>query len=95
MAIIRFSLKSEADVERFVRLANAFTGDINVRSVHNHSVVVDGKSFISVLRLNLNDTLEANLISPDKQSICILADQIRQCFPLSEYAACGYPQTAI
>jgi len=94
LAIIRFSLKSEADVERFVRLANTFAGDINVRSVHNHSVVVDGKSFVSVLRLNLCDALEANLISPDKQSIYILADQIRQCFPLSEYADCGYPQSA-
>lgn len=94
MAIIRFSLKSEADVERFVRLANTFAGDVNVRTVHNHSVVVDGKSFISVLRLNLNDALEAELVSSDKQAICLLADKIRQCFPLSEYAACGYPQAA-
>jgi len=69
MVIMVIKLQSVADVDRFVKMAGTYRGDVNIRCVHNHSVTVDGKSLISVAHLNLGDDLEVNLISSDEDEI--------------------------
>lgn len=76
--IMVIKLKSVADVDRFVKMAETYRGDVNVRCVHNHSVTVDGKSLISVAHLNLEDDIEVKLISSDADEIRRFENGMRQ-----------------
>lgn len=76
--MIKISLESAGDIERFVQIANTYHGDVNIRSVRNHSVVVDGKSFISVIRLDLNDDLEVELITSDENELMRFTNGMKQ-----------------
>lgn len=63
--LIKFGLK---DVAEFVTLASGFKSDINIRSANN-AIVVDAKSIMSVVGLDLGNELIADINSDDEEEV--------------------------
>lgn len=59
---IKLSLE---DVAEFVTIASGFESDIDIRSVHN-GIVVDAKSIMSVIGLDLGSELIVEINSDDE-----------------------------
>lgn len=62
---IKLSLE---DVAEFVTIASGFESDINIHSIHN-GVMVDGKSIMSVIGLDLGSELVVEINSNDESEI--------------------------
>lgn len=57
------------DIRSFVNEARKFKSDINIQSSYNSRAVVDAKSIIAVLALNLSGPLKVTLLSNDDDEI--------------------------
>lgn len=62
---IKLSLE---DVAEFVTIADSFNGEINIHSVHN-GIVVDGKSIMSVIGLDLGSELVVEINSSNADEV--------------------------
>lgn len=56
------------DVAEFVGITEMFNSDINIRSVHN-GIMVDAKSIMSVLGLDLGSKLHIEINSSDESEL--------------------------
>lgn len=64
---MRIKLSLE-DVAEFVTITSGFESDINIHSIHN-SVMVDGKSIMSVIGLDLGSELMVDINSNNAEEV--------------------------
>lgn len=64
---MRIKLSLE-DVAEFVTIASSFESDINIHSIHN-GVMVDAKSIMSVIGLDLGSELVVEINSNDESEV--------------------------
>lgn len=64
---MRIKLSLE-DVAEFVTIASSFESDINIHSIHN-GVMVDAKSIMSVIGLDLGSELIVEINSNDESEV--------------------------
>lgn len=73
---MRIKLSME-DVAEFVTIASSFESDINIHSIHN-SVMVDGKSIMSVIGLDLGSELVVEINSNDESEVERFNEKIKK-----------------
>lgn len=73
MIIIKLT---QDDLIRFVDIANHYKSDIDVNSVGNRRIVIDGKSLLGMVNLDLSKPLEVRIISDDNDEIQKLRNEL-------------------
>lgn len=72
--LIKLDKEQVAD---FVRITSKYTSDVNVNAVGNRRTVVDGKSILGVINLDLSKPLEVRLVSNNATEIEQLETDLR------------------
>lgn len=73
---MRIKLSLE-DVAEFVTIASSFESDINIRSVNN-GIMVDAKSIMSVIGLDLRSELVTEINSSNAEEVMIFVETMKR-----------------
>lgn len=68
---------NKEQVAEFVNITSKYTSDVNVNAVGNRRAVVDGKSILGVINLDLSKPLEVRLVSNNATEIEQLETDLR------------------
>lgn len=80
MEKIKILLNKVEDIQKFVRITTSFSSDINV---HKDSYIVDGKSILGLMSLDLTKPVEVMIITDEPINVNSFKAAMRQ-FQLGE-----------
>jgi phosphotransferase system HPr-like phosphotransfer protein len=72
---VKLLLNKFEDIQKFVRISNTYDSDINVYKGH---YIIDGKSLLGVMSLNLSETIEVEIITNNELDIDSFESSMRQ-----------------
>jgi hypothetical protein len=72
---VKVLLNKFEDIQKFVRIANTYDSDINVYKGH---YIIDGKSLLGVMSLNLSETIEVEINSKNELDVDSFYASMRQ-----------------
>lgn len=65
------------DVAEFVKITSIFESDVNIRSVNN-GIMVDAKSIMSVIGLDLGGELIVDINSDDDDEVLLFGEMMKR-----------------
>lgn len=68
---------TQDDLIKFVDIASHYDSDIDVNSVGNRRTIIDGKSLLGMVNLDLSKPLEVRMISDDSAEIQKFQNELR------------------